>query len=477
MNILSIYWPSYPMAVIYMLQSVEYQPGPYLRWYWRTSNFHRVMRRRTLQRTKAAKLLLLAVSLGMAIQIFAGLGLLWLGLAQQMPGAWALGLALLISYPLVWAHLVLLPLVLGRILIVAPKEKKLVAASKQIFAQHPGVKIAVAGSYGKTSMKELLGTVLAHGKNVAITPANKNVAVSHAYFAQALKGDEDVLVIEYGEGRPGDVARFAAVTQPTMGVVTGIAPAHLDHYPSLQAAAQDIFSLADYLKDQQVYVNAESSAAQDYIKDTHITYSAKGVGGWKVSNIAIDFDGVRFHLKKNHKTLRLHSGLLGRHQIGPLAAVAAIADELGLSTGQIEAGIRQTASFEHRMQPRQLHGAWIIDDTYNGNIDGLKAGLQLLADLPAKRRIYVTPGLVDQGAETQSVHKELGRAIATANPDKTILMQNSVTGYIQKGLAEGNYTGELVIETDPLQFYTNLEHILAAGDVILLQNDWTDNYS
>lgn len=476
-GVLSFYTPSYPKVLVYMLQSTEYQTSPYLKWYWRTSDFRSVMKRRTLQKTPAARLLLLALRIGMVLQIAVGLWFVYLWFDSNSPGMWQFGLALLVSYPIIWAHLVTFPLMLGRLLVVKPKERALIAKSKKIFAEHKATKIAVAGSYGKTTMKELLGTVLSEGKNVAITPANKNVASSHAVFASKLKGDEDVLVIEYGEGRPGDVKGFAETTHPNLGVITGIAPAHLDHYPSLRAAGEDIFSLADFLEDKSVYVNAESDAAKDFIKDSHIPYTSTGVAGWKISSISVGFEGVKFALSHGDKKLKLHSGLLGRHQIGPLAAVAVIADKLGLTKQQIETGIAKTVSFEHRMQPRHIRGAWIIDDTYNGNIDGIKAGLALLSELPAKRKIYVTPGLVDQGAETERVHVEMGKLIASANPDKVVLMDNSVTSYIRRGIDEAGYEGEISIEDNPLDFYTNIDQFLASGDVLMMQNDWTDNYN
>jgi UDP-N-acetylmuramyl pentapeptide synthase len=129
------------------------------------------------------------------------------------------------------------------------------------------------------------------------------------------------------------------------------------------------------------------------------------------------------------------------------------------------------------MYPRATHGAWIIDDTYNGNIDGMRAGLALLDELPAKRKIYVTPGLVDQGVETESVHVELGKLIAQSNPDRVVLMKNSVTDFISKGMEKEGYKGEVRIEQDPLNFYLNIEHFVAAGDLVLMQNDWTDNYT
>jgi UDP-N-acetylmuramoyl-tripeptide--D-alanyl-D-alanine ligase len=201
------------------------------------------------------------------------------------------------------------------------------------------------------------------------------------------------------------------------------------------------------------------------------------VGQWKASGIKSGFEGVSFKLAKGKKSFQLKSGLLGRHQIGPLAAAAVIADGLGLTKKEIEAGIAKTVPFEHRMMPRQLGGAWLIDDTYNGNIDGIKAGLALLRELPGKRKMYVTPGLVDQGIETGRVHNELGRLIARANPNKVFLMKNSVTELIKSGLEEGGFKGEVQVENDPLGFYTGIEHIVASGDVVLMQNDWTDNYN
>jgi UDP-N-acetylmuramoyl-tripeptide--D-alanyl-D-alanine ligase len=128
------------------------------------------------------------------------------------------------------------------------------------------------------------------------------------------------------------------------------------------------------------------------------------------------------------------------------------------------------------MQPYQLDGAWIVDDTYNGNIEGIRAGTELLKELPGRRKIYVTPGLVDQGKESKRVHQEMGGLIAAASPDIVVLMHNSATPYIVQGLQSAGYAKETIIEDDPLGFYVNLAAFVATGDVVLMQNDWTDNY-
>jgi UDP-N-acetylmuramyl pentapeptide synthase len=471
-----MYRPGYPKVLVYMLQSTEYQVGPYLKWIARTKDFGTVMKRRTLDRTKAARLLLAAVRLGILLQIAAGAALIYFGANGDIAGGIWFGIALVIVYPLTWPYLLVLPLMLGRWFISRPAEMELVNRSRKIFAEHPGVKIAVAGSYGKTTMKELLSTVLSEGLKVAATPANKNVSVSHARFADKLDGDEDVLIIEYGEGAPGDVARFAQITQPTHAVITGLAPAHLDQYKTLKAAGDDIFSVADHLQEKNVSVNDDADSVKPWLKPSYRTFDTKQALGWKVSDIEVALDGTSFTLSKGKKSLKLHSGLVGRHQVGFLAFVAVLGLELGLTNKQVEAGIAKTAPFEHRMQPYQLGGAWVIDDTYNGNLEGIRAGAQLLHDVEAQRKIYVTPGLVDQGEESERVHTEVGELIAAAKPDIVVLMKNSVTSYIKRGLKKGGFAGELRIETEPLEFYTNLAHFVAAGDLVVMQNDWTDNY-
>lgn len=475
--LISMYRPNYVNTLVYMLQSTEYRVEPYLKWWWRTADYSRVIVRRTLNKTKAARLLLACLTVGVVLEILIGLLLIVLNFTNQLTGGLEFGLVVLLITPFFWAHIVVVPLEIGRWLIVLPRERRLVSESRRIFSTHPGIKIAIAGSYGKTSMKELLATVLGEAKSVVATPGNKNVAISHAYFAKRLAGNEDVLIIEYGEGAPGDVAQFAANTSPTHAVITGVAPAHLDRYPDLEAAGKDIFSVTDKVPAGQSYVNAVTDSIKPFIVNGQVTFNKTNALGYKISAIKTDLQGTSFTMTKGNQKLHLHSVLVGEHQVPTLAFVAAFALQLGLTPKQVEAGIAKTRPYEHRMQPYPLAGAWIIDDTYNGNIEGVRAGTALLKKLDAKRKMYVTPGLVDQGVETEPVHIEMGRLIADAQPDIVVLMANSVTKYIEKGLEQAGYKGEIRIEHAPLEFYRNLDQFVATGDVVLMQNDWTDNYA
>jgi UDP-N-acetylmuramoyl-tripeptide--D-alanyl-D-alanine ligase len=474
-QLFSVYRVSYSKTLVYMLQACEYQIKPYIKWLHRTKDFSHVAYRRDLVRTKAARGLLYALRLGITLEILIGGLLIYLGIEKTLSGGIFFGAILIIIYPFVWAYLLTAPLIIGRYVVSKPMSERELQTASLILKNHPAIKLAVAGSYGKTTMKELLNCVLSQKLAVAATPANKNVSISHAKFAKNLTGKEDVLIIEYGEGAPGDVMRYANLTHPTHGVITGLAPAHLDSYKTLKAAGQDLFSLADYLKSKNIYAY-EDEASQSFLKDSFNIFNSEGALGWQIKNIRTDLGGTSFVIKKAKRTIELKSLLVGRHQVAYLAFVAAFAIHLGLSEEQVISGIGKTKPFEHRLQPYQLSGAWILDDTYNGNLEGIKAGTALLAELEAKRKIYVTPGLVDQGEETERVHIKIGEFIAKANPDLVVLMNNSVTQYIKQGLKQAGFKGELQVKDDPLEFYVNLKHFVATGDLVVMQNDWPDNY-
>lgn len=468
-RLLSYYHPKAPIILAYMVQQVEYSPSKFLKWIFKFPDLTRVMRRQNLIWTHKARTLVLIIIIFYLFYLLLAVAYLYI-----MPVYAPITLLVAPFFIILLTYLVVL---FGWLYYEEPRRRKLIKEAAKRFEKHPGIKIAIAGSYGKTSMKELLNTVLSQSKVVAATPGNKNVPVSHAAWVKKLTGEENILLIEYGEGAPGDIKKLTALTHPDYGIITGLAPNHLDEYKNLSAVAEDLLSIQDSVKKKNLYINNDVAALSEYDLSNFEAYSHQGALGWTTSKVSIDYSGTSFELKKNKKTIKVNSGLVGEHHVGPLTLAAALANHLGLSIKDIEAGLENTQPFEHRMQPRHLHGAWIIDDAYNGSLEGIRAGTKLMKQLKAKRKIYVTPGLVDQGEETERVHKEIGELIAEANPDRVVLINNSVTDFIKQGLNNADYKGELQIETDPLKFYNNIEHILAGGDLIMLQNDWTDNYS
>lgn len=471
MKLLSRYSPSYLKALLYMLQASEYRLGDYLRWLHQTDDFRQVMKRGNLDKTAKIKLLALALWLLTLI-------ILVIALALVVSGSWLIlaGVVLLLIAPWLLAYALIVPLWLGQVLIQRPREQKIIAAARQRLAAHPAIRIAIAGSFGKTTAKEILATVLGEVKKVAATPGNMNTMIGTSRFIESLSGDEDVLIFELGESHVGDVAALCDLVRPDIGIITGINEAHLATFGSIDKTIATIFELGDYLGDKPLYKNLESDLVRQNIEaGDRLAYGQYGVNGWQVSDIKTSIQGTEFCAQKGAQTIWARSGLIGNHNIGILVAAIDLAASFGLSPTEIAEGIKKVQPFEHRMKPRQVHDAWVIDDTYNGNIEGVAAGLKLLKDLPGQRKVYVTPGLVEQGSATEAVHNKMGRLIAES-ADVVVLMQNSVTDYISAGLQAAGFKGRVMLIEEPLEFYTNLEHFVAAGDIVLMQNDWTDNY-
>lgn len=474
----SFFLPKAPVFIVYMLQQVEYRARPFVEWLRHLATTNRslssVMHRQVLDKTAKARLLLLVFYV-LAVLCVAFVGVvLWYG---KFSISTIITVSLMIAaYPFIVAA-VAVALVSGAYqVIVRPQEERQRQLAKTIMKNHKGSTIVVAGSYGKTTMKELLYTILGAKLNVAATKGNRNTPSAHAQFAQSLSGNEDVVIFELGEGAPGDVKRFAETLHPDFAVVTGLAPNHLDQYGSVGELARDFLSLRKYVPSEKLYFAADSTLLNDYLQITDRRYGVDGGATWKVSEVNVSADSTSFVLHYRHSKVNVESKLLGRHQIAPLAFVTMLALEMGMSVREVETAHKHVEPYPHRMSVYRLSGAAIIDDTYNGNFEGIMAGLNFLGEIEGRRKIYVTPGLVDQGEETERIHRLIAQKLYEIKPDLLVLMRNSATDIIRDELGALGYDAEIQIQDDPLMFYQGLEHFLRAGDVVLMQNDWTDNY-
>lgn len=469
---LSRYHVRYPRSLVYMLQASEYNIQDYFAWYADTNDFAHVERRKTFVGSLKGRVMLVCAWLILLGTYILAIRSLWL---FASPTNYIVCVGLILLAPFLLAYLIIIPLGIIKI-IQYPVEQRILKTAKKKIHSHRGLKIAIAGSFGKTSMREILKTVIQQGKKVAAPPHSYNTPLGISTFAETLGGDEDVIIFELGEYYPGDIRKLCELIHPDIGIITGVNEAHLKKFKTLDRTADTIFELSEYVAPEKLYVNGENQLAKARA-DKNIIYDRTGVADWHVKNASSDLTGTSFSLTKGGTTIKMESSLLGMHQIGPLAVAAEIATQVGLSPNEIEQGIKRTAPFEHRLYPiKDSTGVITLDDSYNGNPDGVNAVIAFLASLKNHRRFYVTPGLVEMGDRTESVHKTIGRKLAEAEIEKVVLVKNSVTPFIEQGLKESHYRGEILWFDDALTAFRALPNITVAGDVVLLQNDWPDQY-
>ncbi len=483
-NIWTRYHPNYLRALIYMLQANEYSPVEYLAWYHRTSDFYNIEKRKHLVYTLKAILL----------SAFAWVSLLWSFITSAyviyqigVSGVIAAVLGIVLAPFIVPYTLFLLIVVLN--ILQRPIEAAIVARARKKLKRHKAVKIAVAGSFGKTTMREILKTILAQGKRVAAPGGSHNTPLAIARFVKTLTGEEEVLIFEFGEYYPGDIRKLCEFVEPDFGVITGVNEAHLERFGTLEKAASTIYELVDYLKSrsgtffkgslkQEVlgYVNAEGTYTAPKDPSSFIYYDRNGTPTWEVTGVESGIDGLIISIAHEGELYQMRSRLLGTHNVGPIVAAADIASRLGLTGTQIGIGVGQTKPFEHRMQASIDGGVTWIDDSYNGNPDGASAAINFLKSLQGHRRWYVTPGLVEMGSRKEEIHREMGKRLAEAEIEKVVLIRNSVTSYIEEGLKAAGYGGEILWYDFGPTAYAAIPKMTVAGDVVLLQNDWPDQY-
>ncbi len=467
---LSTYSIKYPRSIVYMLQSSEYKLRGYFAWLVNIKSFKKVEVRKKFVPTKKA-LLLLSISWLIFVSTFV------VSFYFLKSSEYILFFVMVILAPYILSFGIAIPLVLIKIFIQIPIQYFIVQKSKKKLKTHKAIKIGIAGSFGKTTMREILKTVLNEGKIVAAPPENHNTLLGISNFIKNLKGNEEVLIFELGEYYKGDIKEMCEFVHPDLGVITGVNEAHLEKFKSLEVTASTIFELADWLVDNPVYVNGENTLAKKHALEKHIVYTRDGIEEWKVINMKTDLSGTYFTVSRNMQNYDFHSNLLGLHQVGPLLLSIHLALRLGVSIENIQKGISKTKPFDHRLEPKvDKSGVITIDDSYNGNPDGVKVVIEFLAGLQGYRRFYVTPGLVEMGNKTETVHKQIGRQLAQANIEKVILIRNSVTPFIESGLREVGFKGEILWFESGLQAFSALPHLTAKDDVVLLQNDWPDQY-
>lgn len=345
--------------------------------------------------------------------------------------------------------------------------------------------IGITGSYGKTTTKVCIGAVLEEAFSTLITPASFNsqlgvIRTINEHLTERHRG----FVVEMGMYRAGDIAELCELVHPEIGVLTAIGPAHLERMGTIEAIADAKAELALALPaDGHLVTNADDPLCLEVAGRVTVDTVLFGVKNpdalVRAEAVEMAQGETRFELVIGEQRIAARAGLLGRHNLSNLLAAAAVGHLCGMTIEQIARGLRRIRPPEHRLQPIPNPGAGVvvIDDAYNSNPAGAQAALEVLRAHPAQRRILVTPGMVELGAQEEDLNERFGRQAAAAC-DRVILVGPERTRPIAAGLADEGFDPDAITVVRDIGAATEvLRGLTRAGDVILFENDLPDMYA
>lgn len=346
------------------------------------------------------------------------------------------------------------------------------------------VKIGITGSYGKTSVKNILAVLLSSKYKVVASPYSYNTPLGLSKtILENLKPSTEVFIAEMGARYVGDIAELSSMIEPNIGVITGIGNQHLATFNTRENLVKTKFELSDYVlgHDGKMFVSSDSKTisneAQKRGIEREMVFAGLDSGLIQVDNISYSGNGSTFDLSFKGKTVSCSCALLGRHNISNIVLAASIALSLGVSLEEIQKSVSSLIPTSHRLALVPSSSSLVvIDDAYNGSVEGTKAALEVLGTFKTKKFV-ITPGLVELGSEQFNSNFEFGKNLAHT-ADYVIITGTTNFDAICAGFEFGDGDKSRVLRAASVTQAVELMQTLAVpGDVCLFENDLPDNYS
>lgn len=353
----------------------------------------------------------------------------------------------------------------------------------RILREMPNLKIiGVTGSYGKTSVKYFLSTLLSVQFNVLHTPGNYNTTLGVVRtIREQMKPFHEIFVCEMGAREVGDIKEICDLVHPDYGIITSIGPQHLQSFHTVDNIIATKFELADAVPAEgKVFLNYDNDYICTHKIDRNIvSYGTTGDDiAFRAYDIAVSPRGSSFKMKdEKGEAYEFHTHLVGNHNVQNIAGAIAVAHTLGIPMEKLRYPVKQLESVPHRLQLVKQGNRILLDDSYNSNKNGFKAALDTLA-MFQELRILMTPGMVELGVKQYDENKEVG-VYAADKCDYAVLVGKEQTKPIQDGLREAGFAGSRMIVVDTLQEAFQMVNAIPdeRQKVVLIENDLPDNYA
>lgn len=331
--------------------------------------------------------------------------------------------------------------------------------------------IAITGSSGKTTTKELVYTVLESKFNTLKTDKNYNNEIGVPLTLLQLNDEHEACVIEMGMRGFGQIAELANIAEPTIAVITNVGTSHIELLGSMEGIAKAKAELVEAIgEDGYVVLNEDDHLVHDMMNKTNakiMTYGLKQGAITTGFNIRYKSDGIKFNCRCYDTMFSVFLPMIGIHNVYDSLAAIAVGRILGISVNKMSKALGDFKGIPLRQEIINLGEFVIVNDTYNANPSSMEQSIKAIGQLQGKRKVAILGDMLELGTYSQEKHYQIGELLAKENYDM-VLLYGSESRFIGEGAKENGVkivkhfdTHEEIVDF----YYKNREK----GDTIILK--------
>lgn len=330
--------------------------------------------------------------------------------------------------------------------------------------QWGGRVIAVTGSAGKTTTKDVIAELLSVKMKTARSEGNLNNHIGLPLSLLRLDPETRVMVVEMGMNHAGEIRRLAEIAKPDVGVVTNVGHAHVEYFTSIEGVAAAKGELIEALPSTGTAVlNADDPYVSNFAHPHRILYGESEFADVRAQDVLRTIDGWRFRVGN----VRFHAHLAGRHNVSNILAGIAVAGIYGIAPRQLTEPIAHLQPGKMRGERIEHNGIIIYNDCYNSNPAAVRAMLDVLRGTPARKRLAVLGEMQELGAEADCLHRAIGIYAAANKVDALIGVQGKAAEMVASAKSAG--IAHAYLFQDAAEAGTCAAQLAAPGDAILFK--------
>jgi UDP-N-acetylmuramoyl-tripeptide--D-alanyl-D-alanine ligase len=332
--------------------------------------------------------------------------------------------------------------------------------------------IAIGGSNGKTTTKEMIRSVLSTKYHVLCTEGNLNNHIGVPQTLFRLEKNHEVAIVEIGTNHPGEIEYLCSVLEPTHGLITNIGREHLEFFGSLEGVAKSEGELYAWIVKHHgvIFVNADDSylarISRKNKKNVRYGFSARKVSVKGTIESFNEHAQALLHVKPTgKKAIDITVGASGEHNAKNALAAAAVGIELNVPISDIQKSLALFRSAGKRMEVQRIAQKTILNDTYNANPDSMIAALTTLQAMKTKgKKIAVLADMLELGPQAEELHRQIGKSTARYGVDILLTF-----GSLSKSIHNAAMVETKAHFENKIALTEYLMHALADGDIVLVK--------